>query len=117
MKSVIIYSQSREFRSLIQALIEDDSLKICESASRRELFELCRLEEFDILLTDDYRMFMCDEGATTRIRAKRAYPEIFVFSYDISEDSVVALLEMGINQFITLPLTPKRLRRKVLGHN
>lgn len=117
MKRVIIYSRSAEFRTLIQALIEDCSIEISESASRSELFELCRHNRFDIVLTDDYRMFMSDEGATSRIRPTTMLPEIFVFSYDISEDSVVALLEMGVNQFITLPLTPKRLRRKILGHN
>ena len=117
MRRVIIYSNRAEFRALIEALLADDSIVITESTSRKELFEMCNDTHFDLVLTDDYRMFMNGTEATARIRPSTMLPEIFVFSYDISEDTVVALLEMGVNQFITLPLTPKRLRRKILGHD
>ncbi|MBR2326572.1 MAG: response regulator [Alistipes sp.] len=116
MRRVIIYSGSAEFRALIEALLADESLVITKSTSRKELFELCSNDHFDFVLTDDFRMFMGDERATKRIRQADRSPEIIVFSYDTSEESVVALLEMGVNQFITLPLAPKRLRRKILGH-
>lgn len=40
-------------------------------------------------------------------------PQVFVLSHDLSEDAVTALLEMGVNQFISLPVSPERLCSKV----
>lgn len=114
MKSVIIYSQIAELRALIKGLLAGAELEIREVASREKLFDLCRRRRFDLLLTDDVMMFMNGSDAVRKIRNNSALPQIFILSHNLSEDCVMALLEMGINQFISLPLLPERVRSKVL---
>jgi len=83
------------------------------SASRDELFRICQTTKCDLILTDDARMFMNGSDALAQIRQGGVLPQIFVLSHDLSEDCVTALLEVGINQFITMPIAPERLRAKV----
>ena len=65
-------------------------------------------------MTDDVRMFMNGSDAISKIRRGGSLPQIFVLSYDLSEETVTTLLEEGINQFITLPTAAERLYDKVL---
>lgn len=83
------------------------------AASREELFRICQTTKCDLVLTDDVRMFMNGSDAVSRIRQGGMLPQIFVLSHDLSEDTVTALLEMGVNQFISLPVSPERLCSKV----
>ena len=113
MRKIIIHSSKGAFRALLRGVIADISTDICEAHSREALFEQCRHTHFDMVLTDDERMFMNGSQAIKKIRPATTHPHIFVFSHNMSEDTVVALLEMEINQFITLPFSPERLRGKV----
>lgn len=113
MKSFIIHSSKSEFRALLRGIVATAATTICEASTRKELFSLCEANRFDILFTDDVRMFMNGSQAVERIRPATMRPQLFVFAHDLSEDSVVALLEMGVNQFVTLPLSPTRLRSKL----
>ncbi len=115
MKSIVVYSRSGELRALIKGVLAGAELKIKEVVSREKLFEWCRREEFDLLLTDDVMMFMNGSDAMLKIRNGGALPQIFILSHNLSEDCVMGLLEMGINQFISLPLLPERLRNKVVA--
>ena len=83
------------------------------AASREELFRICQTTKCDLVLTDDVRMFMNGSDAVARIRQGGMLPQIFVLSHDLSEDTVTALLEMGVHQFISLPVSPERLCSKV----
>jgi DNA-binding response OmpR family regulator len=58
-------------------------------------------------------MFMNGSNTVAEMRQGGALPQIFVLSHDLSEESVTALLEEGVNQFIALPVAPERLRSKV----
>lgn len=115
MKSVVVYSQSGALRALVKGLLAGAELKIKEVASREKLFALCRATKFNLLITDDVMMFMNGSEAMDRIRYEGTLPQIFILSHNLSEDCVMALLEMGINQFISLPLLPERLRNKVVA--
>lgn len=113
MRKIIIHSSSAELRALIRGMLSDIDALFVPTSSRKELFRVCRSSPCDLLLTDDVRMFMNGSNAIEQIRHGGYTPQIFVLAHDISEDTVTALLEMGINQFITLPVAPERLRNKV----
>lgn len=113
MRKIVIHSASAELRALIRGLLSDIDALFIPTASRKELFRVCKSSRCDLLLTDDVRMFMNGSDAVEQIRQGGYLPQIFVLSYDLSEDTVTALLEAGVNQFITLPITPERLYHKV----
>lgn len=117
MNKIIIHSAKSEFRALLRGAIADITIFVSEAKSRQELFTLCENTPFDIVFTDDVRMFMNGSRAIDNIRPSTMLPQIFLFAHDLSEDTVVALLEMGVNQFITLPFSPERLRNKITKRN
>lgn len=113
MRKIVIYSRHAEVRALIRGLLSDIESYFIPAASREELLRICRTTRCDLVLTDDVRMFMNGSNAIAQIRQGGYLPQIFVLSHDLSEDTVTALLEEGVNQFITLPVVPERLCRKV----
>ncbi len=113
MRKIVIHSLRAEFRALIRGLLTNVNAFFVPSASREELFRICQTTKCDLLLTDDVRMFMNGSDAMAQIRQGGATPQIFVLSHDLSEETVTALLEEGVNQFITMPVAPERLRCKV----
>lgn len=50
-----------------------------------------------------------------RRRKKRARPQIFVISWQHSEQTVLGLIECGVDQYMTFPLSLRRLCVKLLG--
>lgn len=110
---ILIHSFSAEFRALIRGLLSDMGAEIVTTSSREEMFEECRVAHYDLLLTDDARMFMNGQDAMKRVRCADANLPVFILSYDLTEDSVTALLEQGVSQFITLPVAVDRLRKKI----
>lgn len=43
------------------------------------------------------------------------HPEIYVLSWQHTEQTVLSLMECGVDQYMTFPLNPVRLRAKVIG--
>ena len=113
MRKIVIHSLRAEFRAMIRGLLTNIEAFFVPSSSREELFRICQTSKCDLVLTDDVRMFMNGSDAVARIRQGGPLPLIFVLSDDLSEETVTALLEEGVNQFITLPVAPERLRSKV----
>lgn len=113
MRKIVIHSAAAELRALIRGMLSDIDALFIPTSSREELFRVCESSQCDLVLTDDVRMFMNGSDAIAKIRRGGSLPLIFVLSHDLSEETVTALLDMGVNQFITLPVAPERLREKV----
>lgn len=113
MRKIVIHSATVELRALIRGMLSDIDALFIPTASREELFRVCEASQCDLVLTDDVRMFTNGSNAIAKIRRGGDRPQIFVLSHDLTEESVTALLELGINQFISLPVAPERLREKI----
>ena len=116
MQKIIIYSSSLCMRALLEGLLYDCGAEVCVATSRQNLFDRCAAERFDKVVVGETALFI--EGCDTveRIRPCGARePEILVFAPDITEECVMSLLERGVNQYVSLPVVPARLRRKVFG--
>ena len=116
MRKIVIHSRQAEVRALIRGLLSDIEAYFVPASSRSELVRICSTTKCDLVITDDVRMFLNGTDAVAQIRQGSPLQQIFVLSHDISEDTVTALLEMGINQFISLPMAPERLKAKVATH-
>lgn len=114
MRTIVIHSTSPELRALIRGLLSDIEALFIPSTSREELFRICQTTKCDLILTDDIRLFMNGDNAVRRLRDGGLQPQIFILSHDLSEETVTALLEEGINQFISLPVAPERLCNKII---
>ena len=116
MQKIIIYSSSLCMQALLEGLLYDCGAEVCVATSQQDLFERCSAERFDKVIVGDVSLFARGCDTLERLRPKGVRePEILVFAPDITEECVVSLLESGVNQYVSLPAAPARLRRKVFG--
>lgn len=116
MTRLLIYSSSPRCRALLDGLLRHNEVSIATVGSREEFFEKCLTERFDKVVTDDVRMFMNGCNAVERIRQGQGRKaEIIVIAHDMSENTVLALLECGVHQYLSFPCSPTRLKRKLCG--
>ena len=113
MRKIVIHSLRAEFRAMVRGLLTNIEAFFVPSSSREELLRICQTSKCDLVLTDDVRMFMNGSDTIAQMRQGSSLPQIYVLSHDLSEDTVTALLEEGVNQFIALPVAPERLNVKV----
>lgn len=116
MKKILVYSRSARFRALVAGLLSEREAEICRAECVGELVDDCRSGTYDSVVVDDVRLFMDGTDSVRRIRRSRfAGPRIFVMSADLSEETVMALLCAGVDQYISLPVDPTRLLDKLCG--
>ena len=116
MQKIIIYSSSLCMQALLEGLLYDCGAEVCVATSRQNLFECCAAERFDKVIVGDVSLFVQGCDTVERLRSNGGCgPEILVCAPDVTEECVVSLLERGVNQYISLPTAPTRLRRKVFG--
>lgn len=113
MRSIIIHSENSNLRTLLCSLLASDEVEVVEARSRQELTARCRHHRFDKVVTDDVRMFMNGSEILREIRHNNKNTRIFVLSHDASEHAVLSLLEAGITEFLSLPITIERLQKKL----
>ena len=85
MRKIIIHSSRGEFRALLRSIIADIATDIREAHTREALVEQCRYSHFDIVFTDDERMFM--NGSRT------VHEHPFIVGEDYVKMAVTALLD------------------------
>lgn len=99
---------------MIIGMITCEGVEVESVTSRQALFKRCTERLFDRVVIEDYRLFMDGSDAINRIRNNfAARPRIFVLAHLTDEQSVVTLLEQGVDEYLLLPISPARLRRKV----
>lgn len=114
MVKILVFSPSFRMRAMIVGMLTAPGVEIESVTSRDALFKRCAEKLFDKVVIEDYRLFMDGGGSVERIRAHfTSMPKIVVLSSAIDEQSVLSLLECGVDQYLLLPISPDRLRRKV----
>jgi DNA-binding response OmpR family regulator len=114
MVKVLVYSPSFRMRAMIVGILTSPTIEVESVTSRNALFKRCAEKLFDWVVIEDYRLFMDGGGCVRRIRPHfTSRPKIIVLSAEIDEQTVFSLLECGVDQYLLLPLSAERLRRKV----
>lgn len=90
-------------------------VQLAVARSSRDMVEELLVGEYALLLTGYLSPFV-DGGDLVGKLSRRAMPRpsIFVISHLRNEQSLLALYESGVDQFISFPLSPPRLVRKVM---
>ena len=114
MVRILVFSQSFRMRAMIVGMVTCPGVEVESVTSREALFKRCAEKLFDRVIIEDFRLFMDGEGSVRRIRAIfTERPKIFVLSPAIDEQTVLSLIECGVDEYLLLPVSPARLRRKV----
>ena len=84
-------------------------------ASHRALLARCVRHRYALVLTCFCAPLIEDFRVTSRLRGASLHTSLFVLADNPSPSEVVALLERGVEQVLTLPVSILRLRAKIEG--
>ena len=118
-KTIIIYSPQAEARALIGAIVADLGAQVVGVESAERLLRLASELRPSLIIMLDIAPLRNGRNIASRLR--KAWQEqgtqprrtaIFVVTWQQSEQCVLSLLESGIDQYLTFPISIERLRHK-----
>ncbi|WP_028030065.1 PP2C family protein-serine/threonine phosphatase [Gemmobacter nectariphilus] len=112
---VLVVDDSRAQRALLRVSLTRWGYEVTEAATGDEALALCRVQQFDIVLSD---WMMPGLSGPDFCRAYRALPGesygYFILLTSKSEKDEVALgLDAGADDFLSKPVTPEELRARM----
>lgn len=113
----IIYSRCATVATLLQAIIDSPALTIIQCHNAKRLTSLCQQLHPSLVIIYGIAEILNGSDLIESLRPKsERRPTIYVISWQHSEQVILSLLESGINQYLTLPISMHRLRGKVWQH-
>ncbi len=114
MPRILIVADNRFTRDLIRLSLLDLDAEIRCAADYAAMRQICRRMTFDLIIVLQAALFLCGSDPVHEVRpAGLRRPKIFVLSWQQAEQTVLSLLEAGVDQYLTFPVSLHRLRRKV----
>ncbi len=114
MYRILIVSDDAFLRDVIRMALHDMPAEVRCADSAGTMFVRVRQVLFDLVIVLDATPFLCDSDAVRRLRPTGLRrPAIYVVSWQQAEQTVLSLLECGVDQYMTFPLNLHRLRAKV----
>lgn len=114
MDRILIVSDNGLLRDLIRLSLADMQAEVRCVGGAAEMEHLCSQVLFDVVIILHTAPFL---GGRDIVRTLRPCglrrPAFYVVSWQQSEQIVLSLLESGVDQYMTFPLSLHRLRSKV----
>ena len=114
MQRILIASDDEFARELIRLSLEGLGAEVRCSGCSGELERLCGRVLFDLIIVLRTAPFFCGREIIGRLRPEGLrHPVVYVLSWQHCEQTVLGLLECGVDQYLTFPVSLQRLRAKV----
>lgn len=114
MHRILIVSDDAFLCDLIRLSLADMGVEVRCAADAAQMRAQCRRVLFDLVIVLEAGLFLCGEEPLREVRpAGLRRPAVYVLSWQQAEHTVLSLLEAGVNQYMTFPVSLHRLRRKV----
>lgn len=111
---VIIYSHYDESAAFIEGLINNLGCSVRRCTNAPEALSLCAKLKPSLLIVLNGCLLLNGSELIERLRpSSRHDPAIYVVSWQQSEQAILSLLEIGVDQYITFPICTNRLLTKV----
>lgn len=113
---ILILSQDVLLAELVCASLEGIGAEIRLAEDLAAFERLTERLVFDLVIALHVWPFCCGAEVLRRLRPERLpRPAVYVVAWQQSEQTVLGLLECGVDQYLTFPLNLMRLRGKVIG--
>ncbi len=113
MKILIVTSEAADGYTLRSLIRSQCSLVQCVT-SMQQAESLCRHICFDAVISVGAEWWNDTRSRASYLRGAGRDTHIVVLSSAHDEQAVMGALEEGVNQFLSLPIEPARLRRKLI---
>ncbi len=114
MQRILIASDDEFARELIRLALGGLGAEVRCSGCGEAMESLCARVLFDLVIVLRTAPFFCGRELIGRLRPEGLRrPAIYTISWQQAERTVLSLLECGVDQYMTFPISLQRLRAKV----
>lgn len=114
MRRILIVAEDAFARDVIRLSLAGLGAEVRYTTDCEGMRTLCRREAFDLVIVLQAASFLCGGNPVREVRpAGLRHPAVYVLSWQQAEQTVLSLLESGVDQYMTFPVNLQRLRRKV----
>ena len=97
---------------MVAEIVADNRAEVVCCNTIEQLLSAYGTQAADMVIILDIKPFINGEELTSKLRQKRGKPLIYVVAWQQSEQTVLSLLECGVDQYMTFPICMSRLRGK-----
>ena len=110
---IIIGCNEPALLNILSLALSQQGVEIDIARSHRELVRRCHSESYALIITRFVKPLLRDDSLALGGARGASLPPIFVLSHTHNQRIVVHLLERGVSQFLSLPISLARLSSKV----
>ena len=112
MYNILVVDDEARIRSIIKKYAEFEGHKVYEAADGMEAVHLCRANEFDLVIMDIMMPELDGFSACREIRKISQIPIIMLSARSEEYDKINGF-ELGVDDYVTKPFSPKELMLRV----
>src|SRR5918998_5666758 len=111
-KTILVVDDTKSLRTMVQSYLTQEGFRVVTAADGREALMVARQERPDLIILD---LMMPEMGGYEFIRAyaKDGSASIIVLTAKLEENDKVLGLELGADDFVTKPFSPRELTARV----
>lgn len=112
MPKILIVDDEKMIRNVVKEYAEFEGYETAEAENGMEAVELCRKEDFDIIIMDIMMPRLDGYSAVKEIRKSKQIPVIMLSARGEEYDKLFGF-EIGIDDYVVKPFSPKELLARI----
>ena len=112
MPKILIVDDEKMIRNVVKEYAEFEGYETAEAENGMEAVELCRKEDFDIIIMDIMMPRLDGYSAVKEIRKTKQIPVIMLSARGEEYDKLFGF-EIGVDDYVVKPFSPKELLARI----
>lgn len=111
-KKILIVDDEKNIRNVIKEYAKFDGFETFEAEDGMEAVEMCRTQDFDLIIMDIMMPKLDGYSAVREIRKTKQIPVIMLSARGEEYDKLFGF-ELGVDDYVTKPFSPKELLARI----
>ncbi len=112
MSSILVVDDEDKIRTIIKKYAEFEGYEITEASNGMEAIEICKKNDFDLIILDVMMPELDGFSACKEIRKTKSVPVIMLSARGEEYDKIHGF-ELGIDDYVVKPFSPRELMMRV----
>ena len=112
MKKILIVDDEKNIRNVIKEYAKFDGFETFEAEDGMQAVEMCRTQDFDLIIMDIMMPKLDGYSAVREIRKTKQIPVIMLSARGEEYDKLFGF-ELGVDDYVTKPFSPKELLARI----
>ena len=107
-KKILIVDDEKNIRNVIKEYAKFDGFETFEAEDGMQAVEMCRTQDFDLIIMDIMMPKLDGYSAVREIRKTKQIPVIMLSARGEEYDKLFGF-ELGVDDYVTKPFSPKEI--------